>query len=45
MVKPLLGEFETVFGLDFVFGGSVIQPHSLVGLGESGKYEGKGKQY
>jgi hypothetical protein len=44
MVEPLLGELESVFGFDAVFWGSVIEPHALVGRGQSRVDTNKGEQ-
>ncbi len=39
MIEPLLCQLKTILGLDFVFWGSVIQPHAFVGRGQSGKHK------
>jgi hypothetical protein len=44
MIEPRLSEFEAVFGLDFVFWRSVVEPHAFVGLGQSGKDKDKSQQ-
>ena len=35
VIEPLLGQFESVFGFDLVFRRSVVEPHALIGEGDS----------
>jgi hypothetical protein len=35
MIEPLLGQFESILGFDCVFGRSVVEPHALIGEGDS----------
>jgi hypothetical protein len=44
MVEPRLSDFKAVFGLDFVFWGSIVEPHAFVGCGQSRKDKGKREQ-